>query len=98
MFLEKAKEVVRFAMTGPLLQPKKVPMPDERFGLVTADLDEAFQLYGLPIHEPENARQKGLLYLPDIVAAELGNLTEYGSAHSNYSTVALVMKERIRTA
>jgi hypothetical protein len=98
MFLEKAKEVVRFAMTGPLLQPQFAQPPEGRFGLATANLDEAFRLYGLPVRKPDEAQHMGLLYLPDAAAAEQGKLTEFGSIHSNYSTVGLVMKERIRIA
>ena len=62
MFLEKAKEVVRFAMKRPLLQPQIAPPPEGRFGLVTRDLDEAFQLYGLPVRKPAEAQRMGLLY------------------------------------
>ena len=76
MFLDKAKEVVRFAMKGPLLQPQFAEPPEGRFGFVTADLDEAFKLSGLPVHKPREAQRMGLLYLPDAAAAEQGKLTE----------------------
>jgi hypothetical protein len=98
MFHEKATEVVAFAMKGPLLQPRSSQPPEGRFGLCTANLDEAFRLYGLPVRKPTEAQGMGLLYLPDAVANEQGKLTEYGTPHSNYSTAALVMKERIRIA
>src|SRR5262245_16430970 len=98
MFHELAKEVVSFAMKGSLLQPHPVESPEVYVETAVADLNEAFRLYELPVSRPADAQRLGLLYLPDAVSSEQGKLTEYGSSQSSYSTVAMVMKERIRIA
>lgn len=101
MFYKDADEIVEFARKGTLLQPQVDAGLHQSFGLRVNDLAEAERLASLPLQDESESNRLGLIYLPDRVEKESGDLHELGettymlSAYPRHANIETAIAYRI---